>query len=92
MNHKEKSFNTEIARLCGTNAAIVATQLWEAQANADAAFYIDGYPWVRASYKRITAYLPFDEKAEKRRYRQGRSIQQKQIRSHIQLCLYKLWL
>ena len=58
MNHKEKSFNTEIARLCGTNAAIVATQLWEAQANADAAFYIDGYPWVRASYKRITAYLP----------------------------------
>ncbi len=59
MNHKEKTFNTEIARLCGTNAAIVATQLWEAQANAGAAFYIDGYPWVRASYKRITAYLPF---------------------------------
>ena len=59
MKHKEKSFNTEIARLCGTNAAIVATQLWEAQANADAAFYIDGYPWVRASYRRITAYLPF---------------------------------
>ena len=59
MKHKEKSFNTEIARLCGTNAAIVATQLWEAQANADAAFYIDGYPWVRASYRRLTAFLPF---------------------------------
>ena len=59
MNNKEKKFNTEIARLCGVNAAVVASQLWEAQANADAAFYIDGYPWVRASYKRITAYLPF---------------------------------
>ena len=59
MNHKEKTLNTEIARLCGTNAAVVASQLWAAQSNADAAFYIDGYPWVRASYKRITAYLPF---------------------------------
>lgn len=59
MNHKEKTFNTEIARLCGTNAAIVASQLWDAQADAAAAFYIDGYPWVRASYKRLTAYLPF---------------------------------
>ena len=59
MSYREKKFNTEIARLCGTNAAIVAYQLWDAQANADAAFYIDGYPWVRASYKRITAYLPF---------------------------------
>ena len=59
MNHKEKTFNTEIARLCGTNSAVIASQLWELQANADAAFYIDGYPWIRASYKRITAYLPF---------------------------------
>ena len=59
MSYREKKFNTEIARLCGTNAAIVAYQLWDAQANADAAFYIDGYPWVRASYKRITAFLPF---------------------------------
>lgn len=59
MNFKEKRLNTDIARLCGTNAAIVASQLWEAQADPDAAFYIDGYPWVRASYKRITAYLPF---------------------------------
>ena len=59
MNNKEKKLNTEIARLCGMNAAVIATQLWEAQANTEAAFYIDGYPWVRASYKRITAYLPF---------------------------------
>ena len=59
MNNKEKKFNTEIARLCGVNAAVVASQLWEAQANAVAAIYIDGYPWIRASYKRITAYLPF---------------------------------
>ena len=59
MNYKEKKLNTEIARLCGTNAAVVASQLWEAQADTDAAFYIDGYPWVRASYKRLTAYLPF---------------------------------
>ena len=59
MNFKEKRLNTEIARLCGTNAAVVAYKLWEAQADPDAAFYIDGYPWVRASYKRITAYLPF---------------------------------
>ena len=59
MNSKEKRINTEIARLCGTNAGVVASQLWELQANADAVFYIDGYPWVRASYKRITAYLPF---------------------------------
>ena len=59
MSYREKKFNTEIARLCGTNAAIVAYQLWDAQANTDAAFYIDGYPWVRASYKRITAFLPF---------------------------------
>lgn len=59
MNSKEKRINTEIARLCGTNAGVVAYQLWELQANADAVFYIDGYPWVRASYKRITAYLPF---------------------------------
>ena len=59
MNHKEKTFNTQIARLCGVNAAVVASQLWDAQAISDAAFYIDGYPWIRASYKRITAYLPF---------------------------------
>ena len=59
MNSKEKKLNTEIARLCGTNAAVVASQLWEAQTDPDAAFYIDGYPWIRASYKRITAYLPF---------------------------------
>lgn len=59
MNHKEKKFNTEIARLCGTNAAVVASQLWEAQAFPDDAFYIDGYPWIRASYKRLTVYLPF---------------------------------
>ena len=59
MNNRDGKFNTEIARLCGVNAAVVASQLWEAQANADAAFYIDGYPWVRASYRRITVYLPF---------------------------------
>ena len=59
MNYRERKLNTEIARLCGTNAAVVASRLWEAQGNADAAFYINGYPWVRASYKRITAYLPF---------------------------------
>ena len=59
MNHKYKLLNTEIARLCGTNAAVVAAQLWDTQSNPDAAFYIDGYPWIRASYKRITAYLPF---------------------------------
>ena len=59
MNNKEKKLNTEVVRLCGMNAAVIASQLWEAQANADATFYIDGYPWVRASYKRITAYLPF---------------------------------
>ena len=59
MNHKEKKLNTEIARRCGTNAAVIACQLWEAQASASDVTYIDGYPWVRASYKRITAYLPF---------------------------------
>lgn len=59
MNLKDKSFNTEIARLCGANAAIVASQLWEFQANPNATRYIKGYPWVRASYKRITVYLPF---------------------------------
>ena len=59
MNSRDKKINTEVARLCGTNAAIIASQLWEAQANPEAAFYINGYPWVRASYKRITAYLPF---------------------------------
>ncbi len=59
MNYKEKKLNTEVARLCGTNAAVIASQLWEAQSNPDAAFYVDGYPWIRASYKRITAYLPF---------------------------------
>ena len=59
MSSREKKLNTGIAVLCGTNAAVVATQLWEVQSNADAAFFIDGYPWVRASYKRITAYLPF---------------------------------
>ena len=59
MNYKEKKLNTEVARICGTNAAAIASQLWESQSNPDAAFYIDGYPWVRASYKRITAYLPF---------------------------------
>ncbi|MBQ9074523.1 MAG: hypothetical protein IJY32_01005 [Mogibacterium sp.] len=59
MNNKEGKFNTEIARLCGVNAAVVASKLWEAQANAESAIYIDGYPWVRASYKRITAFLPF---------------------------------
>lgn len=59
MNNKEKSLNTEVARLCGTNAAVIASQLWELQANKDAVFYLDGYPWVKASYKRITAYLPF---------------------------------
>ena len=59
MNLKDRSFNTEIARLCGTNAAVVASQLWEAQAFPDDAFYIDGYPWIRASYKRLTVYLPF---------------------------------
>ena len=59
MNNKEGKFNTEIARLCGVNAAVVASKLWEAQANADSAIYIDGYPWVRASYNRITAFLPF---------------------------------
>ena len=46
MNSKERKFNTEIARLCGTNAAVIASRLWEAQADADAVFYIDGYPWV----------------------------------------------
>ena len=59
MNSKERKFNTEIARLCGTNAAVIASRLWEAQADADAVFYIDGYPWIRASYKRVTACLPF---------------------------------
>lgn len=59
MNNRYKIFNTEIARLCGTNAALVASQLWDAQSNSDAAYFIDGYPWIRASYKRITAYLPF---------------------------------
>ena len=59
MNSKEKKFNIEIARLCGTNAAIIAMQLWEAQANTEIVFYLDGYPWVKASYRRITAYLPF---------------------------------
>ena len=38
---------------------IIASQLWEAQANPEAAFYIDGHPCVRASYRRIAAYLPF---------------------------------
>lgn len=32
MNSREKKINTEVARLCGTNAAIIASQLWEAQA------------------------------------------------------------
>ena len=59
MNSKERKFNTEIARLCGTNAAVIASRLWEAQADADAVFYIDGYPWIRASYKRLAVYLPF---------------------------------
>ena len=59
MNSREKKINTEVARLCGTNAAIIASQLWEAQANPEAAFYIDGHPCVRASYRRIAAYLPF---------------------------------
>ena len=59
MNSKYKVYNTDIARLCGMNAAVVASQLWDAQSNSDAAFYKDGYPWIRASYKRITAFLPF---------------------------------
>ena len=59
MNYNERKFNMDIAAVCGLREAVIASQLWEAQANADAAFYIDGYPWVRASYKRITAYLPF---------------------------------
>jgi hypothetical protein len=59
MNNKEITLNAEIARLCGTNAAVVASKLWETQASPNAAFYINGYPWVKASYKRITVYLPF---------------------------------
>lgn len=47
MSSREKKLNTGIAVLCGTNAAVVATQLWEVQSNADAAFFIDGYPWVK---------------------------------------------
>ena len=43
MIHKEKKLNTEM----------------ELQADADAVRYIDGYPWMRASYKRMTVYLPF---------------------------------
>jgi hypothetical protein len=59
MIHKEKKLNTEIARMCGTNAGVIAALLWELQADADAVRYIDGYPWMRASYKRMTVYLPF---------------------------------
>lgn len=59
MNFIEGRFNTEIARLCGTNAAIVASQLWELHTSPNATTYIKGYPWIRASYKRITVYLPF---------------------------------
>ena len=49
MIHKEKKLNTEIARMCGTNAGVIAALLWELQADADAVRYIDGYPWMRAS-------------------------------------------
>ena len=61
MIHKEKKLNTEIARMCGTNAGVIAALLWELQADADAdaVRYIDGYPWMRASYKKMTVYLPF---------------------------------
>lgn len=59
VNNKYTRLNTEVARLCGVNAAVVAATLWDAQADKDAAIYIDGYPWVRASYKHITVWLPF---------------------------------
>jgi len=59
MNHKKKKLNTEIARKCGTNAAVIACELWAMQAEASDVTYIDGYPWVRASYRRLSAYLPF---------------------------------
>jgi hypothetical protein len=59
MNHKETSLNVEVARLCGTNAAVVASKLWESQADSEAVRYIDGYPWIRASYRRLTVKIPF---------------------------------
>ena len=59
MENKGKTFDADIARMCGTNAAVVASLLWEMDADPDDAVYMDGYLWIRASYKRITAYLPF---------------------------------
>ena len=51
MNHKETSLNVEVARLCGTNAAVVASKLWESQADSEAVRYIDGYPWIAMKFR-----------------------------------------
>lgn len=59
MNHKETNLNIEVARLCGVNAGVVAAKLWDMQADRESVRYIDGYPWIRASYRKITTKLPF---------------------------------